>query len=57
MSPPPGTIVTIQFLPRQSDAETPVELKGRVLRYTSKGFAIKFLTITKELEQLVESSS
>jgi hypothetical protein len=57
MSPPPGAIVKIQFSPPQSDADAPVELKGRVLRYTSKGFAIQFLTITKELAQLLESRS
>ena len=57
VSPPPGTIVRIKFAPPQSGSETPVELTGRVVHYTSHGFAIKFLTTTKKLEQLVESLS
>ena len=57
VSPPPGTIVRIKLTPPASDSGTPVELEGRVVRYTSKGFAIEFLTITKKLKQLVESLS
>ena len=52
VSPPPGTILRINFAPPQSGSA--FELKGRVVRHTSKGFAITFLTITKELEQLVQ---
>ena len=57
VSPSPGTILRIKFTPPQSGSATPVELKGRVVRCTSEGFAIQFLTITKELEQLVKSLS
>ena len=57
VSLPPDAIVRIKFVPPQSRSGTPVELKGRVVRYTSKGFAIEFLTITKELEQLVQRLS
>ena len=57
VSPHPGTIVQIKFAPPQSGSGAPIELKGRVVRYTSKGFAIEFLTITNELKQLVESVS
>ena len=52
-----GTIVKIRLVPPWSDPGAPVELKGRVLRFTSRGVAIEFVSITEELRQLVNSLS
>ena len=49
----PGAIVKLQFLLEQG--EEPIEPTGRVVRVTNRGFAIEFLSVTKELRRLVES--
>ena len=57
VNPPPGALIKIKFAPPQLDSATRIELKGRVVHSTSKGFAIKFLTITEELRELVKRLS
>ncbi len=49
--PPPGMIVTIKFA--QPEQEEPIALTGRSVRYTSRGFAMQFLSVTDELLTLI----
>ena len=50
--PPPGMIVTIKLA--QLEQEEPIALTGRSVRYTSRGFAIEFLSLTEELRKLID---
>jgi len=50
--PPPGAIVKVELIDRQD--EKPTSVIGRVVRYTPRGFAIEFISISARLQQLIE---
>lgn len=50
--PPAGAIVLINFTPPEQG--NPITLNGRVARFTPRGFAVQFLSVTEEIQQLVE---
>ncbi len=49
--PPLGRLVKIWF--NAPDMDATIELTGTVVRKTKDGFAIRFLTVTKEFQQLM----
>ena len=50
--PPAGAIVLINLTPPEQ--EEPITVSARVVRFTPRGFAVQFLSVTEEIQQLVE---
>ncbi len=50
--PPVGAIVVIKFKP--SGQDEPIPVNSRVVRYTTSGFAVEFLSLNKATQQVIE---
>ncbi len=50
--PPVGAIVVIKLKPSRQDE--PIPVNGRVVRYTASGFAVEFLSLNREAQQMIE---
>ena len=51
--PPIGAIVVIKFEPPGQDE--PISINSRVVRYTTSGFAVEFLSLNSETQQMIEA--
>ncbi len=50
--PPVGAIVVIDFKPPGQDE--PISVHCRAVRYTASGFAVEFLSLNRETQQMIE---
>lgn len=50
--PPLEAIVVIKFEPPGQDE--PISINSRVVRYTTSGFAVEFLSLNSETQQVIE---